>query len=79
MLMRVVSFLSRILMGCLVLGIVGLFSVAPTLAQEQSYTITGTVFDDEADTPLPGASVQIVNTTAGASTDADGAFTIQAP
>lgn len=78
MLMRVVSFLSRILMGCLVLGIVGLFSVTPALAQEQSYTITGTVFDDEADTPLPGASVQIVNTTAGASTDTDGAFTIQA-
>ncbi len=39
-------------------------------------TITGTVYDGETDTPLPGATVVVKGTTNGTSTDFDGNFTI---
>ncbi len=40
--------------------------------------ITGTVLDGESNSGLPGATVQIKNTSKGAATDANGAFAIEA-
>lgn len=48
----------------------------PVAAQEAPYTITGTVIDDALGGPLPGASVQVVGTSLGAATDADGVYRI---
>ncbi len=40
--------------------------------------ITGRILDGESNTGLPGATIQVKNTTKGASSDADGAFAIEA-
>jgi TonB-linked SusC/RagA family outer membrane protein len=54
-----------------------LFIAMPATAQQQ-FTIEGIVYD-ETDEPLPGASVFILNSTRGTSTDLDGKFSIKAP
>ncbi|MEI9921279.1 MAG: carboxypeptidase-like regulatory domain-containing protein [Bacteroidota bacterium] len=48
----------------------------PVVASAQ-YSIHGQVLDEPTNTPLPGASVFIANTTKGASADADGKFEIK--
>ncbi|WP_277234536.1 SusC/RagA family TonB-linked outer membrane protein [Hymenobacter sp. YC55] len=53
-----------------------LFLSHSVLAQTQ--TISGTVTDDQG-LPLPGATVVVKGTTVGASTDAQGAYTVSAP
>lgn len=42
-------------------------------------TITGTVTDQATGEPLPGVSVLLLNTTRGASTDAEGKYKLQVP
>jgi TonB-linked SusC/RagA family outer membrane protein len=54
-----------------------LFIVMPVIAQQQ-FTVEGIVYDETGES-LPGASVFIVNTTHGTSTDIDGKFSIKAP
>lgn len=49
-----------------------------TLAQTSGKTIKGQVVDETGE-PLPGASVRIVGTTQGASTDLDGKFSLTMP
>jgi len=44
-------------------------------AQTEKNIITGTVYFEDG-TPLPGASIRLKGTTAGASTDFDGRYTI---
>lgn len=56
-----------------------LFSIvllSTTVVMAQS-TITGTIFDAEINTPLPGANVLEKGTTNGVSTDFDGKFTLR--
>ena len=50
--------------------------LAPGLALAQEGTVEGTVTDAGTGDPLPGATVQIVNTNLGAATDAEGQYTI---
>lgn len=47
-----------------------------TASASAQYLLHGQVFDDQANKPLPGATVFIANTTKGTSTDADGKFQI---
>ncbi len=53
-----------------------LFLFVSTLANAQSFTVKGTV-QDENKTPLPNASILIKETKKGISTDANGNFSIQ--
>jgi TonB-linked SusC/RagA family outer membrane protein len=48
----------------------------PGLAWAQQGTVTGTITDAEAEEPLPGATVQILDTGAGAATDEEGRYRI---
>jgi TonB-linked SusC/RagA family outer membrane protein len=48
------------------------------MAQQQQFTIQGTVYDEKNAT-LPGANVFIQNTTTGAAADQNGRFSISAP
>ncbi|MET2986071.1 SusC/RagA family TonB-linked outer membrane protein [Aureibaculum conchae] len=54
-----------------------LFAATIVNAQE-SITVTGTVTDAKDQTPIPGATVLIVNTTKGVTTDFDGVYEIEA-
>ena len=56
----------------------GFLSIA-SFAQSNYYTISGTVWDAAAKTPLQGASVYAENTTMGTATDADGKFVLYLP
>lgn len=60
----------------LILGLSILLSSAFVLAQQR--TVTGTVTSASDNTPLPGVSVIIKNTTKGTTTDFDGVFSIAA-
>jgi TonB-linked SusC/RagA family outer membrane protein len=46
----------------------------PGLAWAQQGTVTGTITDAEAEEPLPGATVQILDTGAGAAADEEGQY-----
>ena len=59
-------------------AIFALFIVISAVAQQQQFTVEGTVHDETGE-PLAGANVFIVNTTRGVSTDATGKFSIKAP
>ncbi|MFO8233363.1 MAG: TonB-dependent receptor plug domain-containing protein, partial [Longimonas sp.] len=61
-----------------ILVLIGLLSALPGWAQQSEYTITGQVLDDATGDPLPGATVQVAGTTAGAATDAEGAYELTA-
>lgn len=54
-----------------------LFAVGPAHAQE--ITVTGTVTDAGAQSPLPGATVTIQGTSRGTAADADGTYELEAP
>ncbi|WEK36009.1 MAG: TonB-dependent receptor [Candidatus Pseudobacter hemicellulosilyticus] len=54
-----------------------LFALAPVNGQAQPHIVQGRVVDQEGK-PQPGATVTVVRTNAGASTDQDGRFTIAA-
>ena len=58
--------------------LVVLLSAAGAWAQT-GQTISGTVLDQETQTPLPGANVLVPGTTVGTVTDIDGRYTLQAP
>jgi TonB-linked SusC/RagA family outer membrane protein len=51
----------------------------PLSAHAQERTVTGTVTSSEDDGPLPGASVVVVGTSTGTSTDAQGRYEIEVP
>ncbi|MBD5242058.1 MAG: SusC/RagA family TonB-linked outer membrane protein [Bacteroides sp.] len=51
-------------------------SEAPVAAAQQNADCTGMVFDSEGE-PLPGASVKVVGTTNGGSTNIDGEFSLK--
>ncbi len=55
------------------------FSVCalPSGAAQRTGTLTGEVRDAETDEPLPGANVVLTETSLGASTNADGSYTIE--
>lgn len=63
------------------------FEVKPTARSIENYrldlrkelTVSGTVFSDEDNLPLPGVTVLIKGTTRGVSTDVDGKFSIDVP
>jgi TonB-linked SusC/RagA family outer membrane protein len=59
-------------------AIFALFIVISAVAQQQQFTVEGTVHDETGE-PLAGTNVFIVNTTRGVSTDAAGKFSIKAP
>ncbi|MFC4870517.1 SusC/RagA family TonB-linked outer membrane protein [Negadavirga shengliensis] len=48
-------------------------------AMAQDRTVTGTVTDDDANTPLPGVSVLVKGTNIGTITDIDGQYSINVP
>jgi len=50
--------------------------LAPAVANAQTGTISGTVTDQESGTPLPGATVLIVGTEQGTTTDLEGHYTL---
>lgn len=52
-------------------------STQSTLQQDNTLTIRGTVTDDTGE-PLPGASITVLGTTRGVTTDLDGTYTIEA-
>ena len=52
-----------------------LFSIT-LMAQNPSFTVTGTVTSEVDDTPIPGASILVVNSSEGTTTDFDGIFTL---
>jgi TonB-linked SusC/RagA family outer membrane protein len=54
-----------------------LYSTTTSYAQTEKNIITGTVYFEDG-SPLPGASILLKGTTAGASTDFDGRYTISA-
>ena len=58
-------------------GLIAL-AVSPAFAQN-AYTITGRVVDDALEDGVPGASVLLDGTQAGAATDAEGRFAFEAP
>lgn len=64
------------LYSCILLTLLVIF--APLSLWAQNRTISGSVTDSNNE-PLIGASVIVKNTTIGVMTDADGAYTIQAP
>lgn len=64
------GLIKKLLFGLVVLAL------APGLAYAQEGTVRGTVTDAETGDPLPGATVQIVDTNLGAATDAEGQYTI---
>jgi TonB-dependent receptor len=50
--------------------------ISISLSAQQQIILSGKVFDKKTNTPLPGASVFIIGTSWGASTDVDGQFKI---
>ncbi len=66
----------KIIVKILLLSFVGLLSVS--LLQAQERVITGKVMDGSIDEVLPGATIIIVGTSTGTTTDMDGMFTIRA-
>lgn len=66
----------KIIVKILLLSIVGLLSAS--LLQAQERVITGKVMDGSIDEVLPGATIIIVGTSTGTTTDMDGMFTISA-
>lgn len=65
--------LSRIL--ALALGVLLVGGLSPVIAQTTG-TVTGTVVDGTSNAPLPGVNVIVDGTSLGASTDAQGRYTI---
>lgn len=63
----------------LLLAFLALFAVVPTLAQDGSRTVSGTVLDGSTGEPLPGASVVVKGTSTGTSTDVEGTYQLQVP
>lgn len=61
----------------LTLLVLTLLTAAPAFGQEA--TVQGTVTDAQSGTPLPGASVVVKGTTTGATTDAEGLYSIRVP
>ena len=55
-----------------------IFLVIANSAFAQSITVSGTVFD-ENESPLPGVSILIKNSTTGTVTDLDGRYKISVP
>lgn len=68
-----------LLFSLLVAACAAFFFPRPVLAQDAAITVTGTVTSSEDGAPLPGASVVIVGTNAGTSTDVDGLYEIDVP
>lgn len=65
-----------------VLALVPLFSLHPTFASSVTMnvqTVSGRVLDSDGNQPLPGVSIQLKGTTTGATTDAEGRYSIEAP
>jgi len=57
-----------------------LFTLCSTAhAQEDAFTVSGTVVDSLSGQSLPGVNVQVVGTTIGTATDADGQYELEAP
>lgn len=56
-----------------------LLNVSQANAQEELYILEGTVFDKEADMPLPYANVFLANTTYGVASDQEGRFKLEVP
>lgn len=56
-----------------------LMLLTTSLTYAQSITIRGKVTDAKDQTPLPGVTVRVVNTTIGTSTVADGTFSLNVP
>jgi hypothetical protein len=56
--------------------LLGFITISPALAQPLTQTVRGTVVDQSLQTPIPGATVLLVNTSPsqGTLTDADGSF-----
>ena len=52
--------------------------IAMPVAAQTSYTLSGQVLDATNDEPLPGANVQVVGTSFGTATTADGQFSFRA-
>lgn len=67
---------NKFLLSLTVLLLVGAFGLT---AQDANITVTGKVFDQEENTPLPGVTVVLKGTTQGTVTDIDGAYTIEVP
>ena len=65
-------------MGKLLLVIMFLFGAIPMLIA-QDITVTGTVVDADANSPLPGVNVLVQGTTTGTVTDMDGNYSISVP
>ena len=55
--------------------IVGLLLVSIPLFAQETFNVSGTVYDENK-VPIPGANVIVVNTTRGVQTDFDGNFTL---
>ncbi len=66
----------RIFTVCLMLGLLLSWSA---MAEAQTRTITGTVYDAEDETTLPGVNIVVEGTTTGTTTDVDGQYQISVP
>ena len=56
-----------------------LAAVAPQASAQRVGTVSGLVTDADLQAPVPGVNVRLQGTTLGASTDADGRFSLNAP
>ncbi|MBT2559328.1 TonB-dependent receptor [Hymenobacter sp. ISL-91] len=63
----------------LLLSTVAVLSLSGTIAQAQNRTITGRVTDRSSGEGLPGVTVLVKGTSTGASTGADGSYTLSVP
>ncbi|MFO8029673.1 MAG: carboxypeptidase-like regulatory domain-containing protein, partial [Cyclonatronaceae bacterium] len=66
----------RILSICLMLGLLIAWTA---VANAQTQTITGTVYDAEDESTLPGVNIIVEGTTIGTTTDADGNYELEVP
>ncbi len=62
------------------LGFISLFFIGQIVAQDENFTtIQGTVTSESDGLPLPGANIQVKNTSIGTVTDINGKFKLDAP
>ncbi len=62
------------------LGFISLFFIGQIVAQDKNFTtVQGTVISESDGLPLPGANIQVKNTSIGTVTDLNGKFKLDAP
>ena len=60
------------------LGFISLFFIGQIVAQDKNFTtVQGTVISESDGLPLPGANIQVKNTSIGTVTDLNGKFKLK--